>query len=237
MKIKQKILIVDDKKYTRMVLGDILMELGFQVMMAHDGKEAQDLINKENFDLYCIDAHIPLVPGFEIARSIREQSREAKIIMFSSMFKRTEEISLAKELKINAFIYTCTPFENIIYFARQLLFDKKNERRKYKRILVNVPISFKVNGTWHTGEIHNLGPEGIFIKTSHFPEKGVTIPIKFSLDEIGEISCNAKVLHIYNNGQFKGILHDTGMGIQLELSPNEQNKLIDYVLKTTDHEA
>ena len=235
--MKKKILIVDDKRYVQMVLGDILTELGYHVSSANDGREAKELIEREAFDLYCIDAHVPLIPGFEIAGYIRNQSPEAKIMMFSSIFKRTEEITLAQQMKVNAFIYTCTPFENIIYFVRSLLFDKKDEKRKYKRILINVPISFKLGGTWHTGEIHNLGPDGIFIKTSHIPEKGATIPIKFSLDDVGEISCNGKVVHTYTNNQFRGIMNDTGMGISIELSKDDQNKLIDFVLKTTHHQA
>ncbi len=237
MKKKRSILIVDDKRYVQMVMRDILTELGYDVTTADDGKEAMSLMEKESYDLYCIDAHVPLIPGFEIATAIRSESPDAKIIMFSSILKRAEEITLAKELKVNAFIYTCTPFEDIVYFVRQLLFDKADEKRKYKRILVNVPISFKIHETWYNGEIHNLGPEGIFIKTSHIPEEDSVIPIKFRLDGVGEISCNAKVLHTYRNEQFKGIMNNQGMGISLELSKDEQNKLIDFILKTTDHQA
>ena len=60
---KAKILVADDEKEIRQVLGMILAEEGYEVVTAGDGQEAARLASGD-IDLYILDVNMPQMSGF-----------------------------------------------------------------------------------------------------------------------------------------------------------------------------
>jgi DNA-binding NtrC family response regulator len=67
-----KILVVDDDQGICETLNDIMTDLGFNVVIAHDGYQAIDKINNNGFDAALIDVRMPGINGVETFRRIKQ---------------------------------------------------------------------------------------------------------------------------------------------------------------------
>jgi signal transduction histidine kinase/CheY-like chemotaxis protein/HPt (histidine-containing phosphotransfer) domain-containing protein len=70
------ILVVDDNDVNQMILAEMLKQAGHDVKIAGNGKEALELYQQESFDLIVSDCHMPVMDGYEFARSVREKESE-----------------------------------------------------------------------------------------------------------------------------------------------------------------
>jgi len=68
---QQTILIVDDDDHIRELLKQELLEAGYQVREAKDGREALDKIQEEQPDLIILDILMPEVNGFDVAAALK----------------------------------------------------------------------------------------------------------------------------------------------------------------------
>lgn len=84
--MKAKIMVVDDARFMRLILGGILREADCKVVAeASNGKQAIDLYKKLKPDLVTMDIVMPEMGGVEAVRQIIEFDPNAKIIMVSAM--------------------------------------------------------------------------------------------------------------------------------------------------------
>ncbi|HEY3384296.1 MAG TPA: response regulator [Vicinamibacterales bacterium] len=87
-----RVLIADDDRLTRMLLGRILAtELGCTVTDAADGVEALNALSSGQFDLLVLDLQMPVMDGFETLRAIRASAdfRATPVIVLTA--DRSEE--------------------------------------------------------------------------------------------------------------------------------------------------
>jgi two-component system, response regulator PdtaR len=63
-----RILVADDESIIRMGLRTMLTELGHEVRLAADGREALNLARAGHFDLALLDIQMPLTDGLEAAK-------------------------------------------------------------------------------------------------------------------------------------------------------------------------
>ena len=78
------LLLVDDDQETTGVLEKILGRLFKEVQVANDGNEAiTKYLQNGGYDIVMTDAKMPIVDGFELAKTIKSGNPEQKIIMIS----------------------------------------------------------------------------------------------------------------------------------------------------------
>ncbi|MEN1966864.1 response regulator [Lentibacillus sp. N15] len=81
-----RILIVDDAAFMRMMIKDILTKNGFEVVgEAQDGAQAVEKYNELIPDLVTMDITMPEMDGITALKEIRQTNPQAKIIMCSAM--------------------------------------------------------------------------------------------------------------------------------------------------------
>jgi len=84
--MSNKVLIVDDATFMRMMIKNIISKEGFEVVgEAENGKQAVDLYFETKPDLVTMDITMPEMDGIEAAKAIISKAPEAKIIMCSTM--------------------------------------------------------------------------------------------------------------------------------------------------------
>ncbi|WP_047981261.1 response regulator [Ornithinibacillus contaminans] len=84
--MSNRILIVDDAAFMRMMIKDILSKNGFEVVgEAQDGAQAVQMYQELTPDLVTMDITMPEMDGLSALKKIRETNPEAKIIMCSAM--------------------------------------------------------------------------------------------------------------------------------------------------------
>jgi len=99
-----RILVVDDQPEPRRALGRVLEALGYHTEAAVDGEEALAKLPR-GFDLVTLDAEMPLVDGFEVARRIRQNPAtfNLPIIMVTGLAGRADRLR-AFEAGVNDFL-------------------------------------------------------------------------------------------------------------------------------------
>jgi two-component system response regulator PilR (NtrC family) len=122
--IVEKILIVDDERSMRDVLGIMLKRAGYMVTEAADGEEAIAQINKEIFDLVITDLKMPKVGGLEVLKAVKEVSPETVVLLITA-FASTE--SAVEAMKRGAYDYLTKPFQ---IDEVQLIIRNALERRR-----------------------------------------------------------------------------------------------------------
>jgi DNA-binding response OmpR family regulator len=103
----QKILLVEDEVHLAKGLEFNLIEEGFEVNWAKDGKEAIKFIDSEKYDLVLLDIMLPYLDGFEIAEYIRKDQPQMPILMLTAKAGIKDKI---KGLEVGADDYLTKPF-------------------------------------------------------------------------------------------------------------------------------
>lgn len=68
-----RILLVEDHLALAAMRRAVLMQHGYQVVCAADGKEACRLLHQEPFDLVVTDSELPQASGWEVATAAKKQ--------------------------------------------------------------------------------------------------------------------------------------------------------------------
>jgi DNA-binding NtrC family response regulator len=94
-------LIVDDDEYTRMIYERILKLAGFDVMLASDGAQALDMLQKSSADVLFLDILLPKVNGTVVLNYVQEAAHldnmYVVIVSAHNRFERSAEIKRANE--------------------------------------------------------------------------------------------------------------------------------------------
>jgi len=111
----KKILVVDDDPYILMSLEFLMKKNGFDVMVARNGTEALEIVEKQVPDIVLLDIMMPDVDGYAICKHIKSSKKlkDAKVVFMSAKSKETD---IQKGYDLGASLYVTKPFS-----TRQLL--------------------------------------------------------------------------------------------------------------------
>jgi len=79
------ILVVDDEEIMRTLFTDILQDEGYRVTTVSNGKEAQEIVKGEEFNIAFLDVHMPVMDGIKTMQILKEISPNTQIVMMDSM--------------------------------------------------------------------------------------------------------------------------------------------------------
>lgn len=110
------ILLVEDDSSLREALAESLRAEGYNVVVASDGKEALDVIEKNNnIDLLILDIMLPRMSGYNVCSEIRKLNRDFPIIMLTA---KGEEFDKVHGFEVGADDYITKPFSLAELLAR-----------------------------------------------------------------------------------------------------------------------
>jgi DNA-binding response OmpR family regulator len=143
MKLRGRILIVDDEPINLEFFDVMLSKLGFQVEKAVDGEEALDKVKACNPDLIILDNIMPKLSGWEVTRTLKHDPeyrryRNTPIIMFSAMNEVKDRIE-GFEQGVDDYITKPFNFSEVLARIRAVLRSRELSRqltRREKRIAV-----------------------------------------------------------------------------------------------------
>jgi len=104
--MSQRILVVDDEPAVTDLLAYNLRKVGYELLVAADGREALRMARESTPDLVLLDLMIPEVDGLDVCRELRKTSN-VPIIMITA---RGEEIDRVVGLELGADDYVSKPF-------------------------------------------------------------------------------------------------------------------------------
>ncbi|ADE12453.1 diguanylate cyclase [Sideroxydans lithotrophicus] len=114
-----KVLVVEDSKVTLKVLCNFLERMDIkQPLTAETGAAAIEIYRKERPDIIMLDAQLPDIDGFEIARQIRSSEKKddwTAIIFLTSM---TKDEDLARGIEVGGDDYLMKPISEVVLHAK-----------------------------------------------------------------------------------------------------------------------
>lgn len=100
------ILVVDDKTNIRRLLQDYLVEQGYRVLVAENGREALYVARADKPDLVLLDIMMPEMDGYEFMRVYR-QEKATPVILLTAKLDETDKVI---GLELGADDYVTKPF-------------------------------------------------------------------------------------------------------------------------------
>ena len=98
-----RVLVVDDSKFMRLMLGEIMESMGYEVEEAEGGRLAVELYSANSPDLVTLDILMPEQDGLETLRQILKLNPAARVVMVTALGME-DYIKQAMELGASGFI-------------------------------------------------------------------------------------------------------------------------------------
>ncbi|SCB00124.1 Two component transcriptional regulator, winged helix family [Bacillus mycoides] len=149
--MQRTILIVEDEDILREIMKDYLLNEGYNVLEAIDGKEALSIFEEHEVHLIILDIMLPELDGWAVCRRIRKKSN-VPIIMLTA---RVDEDDTLLGFEMGADDYVTKPYSPPILLARA------------KRL-----IESRYSSTINVSTADTLTSSGIHV---HFPSRTVTV--------------------------------------------------------------
>ncbi len=107
--MNNRILVVDDAAFMRMMIKDILSKNGYSVVgEAENGAKAIEKYKELNPDLVIMDITMPEVDGIQAVREIKKIDEDAKIVMCSAM---GQQAMVIESIQAGAKDFIVKPFQ------------------------------------------------------------------------------------------------------------------------------
>jgi adenylate cyclase len=130
-----QLLVVDDNKVNRLLLGRGLEQQGHRVTFAENGRQALDLLRSRSFDLVLLDIQMPEMDGYQVLEQMAKdlRLRGVGVIVTSAL----EEIdSVVKCIEMGAEDYLTKPVNPVLLRARIGASLEKKRLRDQQRELI-----------------------------------------------------------------------------------------------------
>jgi signal transduction histidine kinase/FixJ family two-component response regulator len=120
--MEKKLLLVDDEEGIRKVLGISLMDMGYAVLTAENGREALAVFRAEKPAIVLTDIKMPEMDGIQLLRAIKSENPDTEVIMITGH----GDMELAiKSIKFEATDFVTKPIHNDIL---EIALNRANER-------------------------------------------------------------------------------------------------------------
>ena len=116
---QRPILVVDDDDTIAMTLESFLIEEGYKVMIAHNGKEALERAEESSPAVILLDMKMPVMDGWAFASAYRQQSGpHAPIIVMTAAHDSRQR---ASEIAADGFIPKPFDLDDLLALIRRYL--------------------------------------------------------------------------------------------------------------------
>jgi DNA-binding response OmpR family regulator len=123
--MNKKLLIVDDEPHIRMLIEQTLEDLedeGVELLLAENGEQALQIIEKEKPNVVFLDVMMPKMNGMEVCQKVKKELNlsEVYIILLTA---KGQEVDRQKGLDMGADRYMTKPFDpdEMLAVAQEIL--------------------------------------------------------------------------------------------------------------------
>jgi two-component system chemotaxis response regulator CheY len=116
-----RILTIDDSKTMRDMLMLTLVDAGFDVIQAVDGKDGIDMLERENVDVVITDINMPRMDGYEVVRQLRARpEHKTTPILVLTTESEAEKKNVAREAGATGWLVKPFDPERLIATVRKV---------------------------------------------------------------------------------------------------------------------
>lgn len=162
METQSHLLVVDDDREIRALLGDYLKKHGYRVSLAADGKQMRAALEESRIDLIVLDLMLPGEDGLSLCRDLRTRS-SLPVLMLTA---KGDPVDRVIGLEMGADDYLAKPFE-----PRELLARIRSVLRRTQALPANLAAQptrlYRFAGWVLDAQAHQLtSPRGVVVTLS-----------------------------------------------------------------------
>jgi CheY-like chemotaxis protein len=180
-----KIMAVDDEPQILELIKAYVGPMGMEVATSMDSRDAMQRINTEVFDGFLLDARMPNLDGFELAKCIRKSPINAKVpVAMLTGYDDVETMRQGFKAGVTFFLGKPLTRERAmgLFSAMRgaILRDKRQNARLPYRTTVECSVGEPCERTFKAESI-NVGEGGMLIEPSGGVEKGQVLRLEFCM--------------------------------------------------------
>ncbi len=230
----QRILVVDDEAEILEVIGQVLIQHGFDVTSTTLGREALRLAGEIEPEAVILDVRLPDMDGIDVCRAIRKGST-VPILMMTGVAK--EEFDRVLGLEIGADDYLCKPFHLRELVARTKALIRRNQewtappaaRHEPELQLGNLRLSPLRHEVWRGSEQVRLTPKEFELLEYLMKQRGVALTRGELLKRIWglELNISTRTLDVHIRRLRSKLEEDPDNPLLIETIPGIGYKLVE----------
>ena len=140
-----RILVVDDEEIVLVALRDTLRLVGYEVVTAHDGIQALERLQHEEFAVILTDHQMPTLTGLEWLAQAKELQPDAVRILISAVLGVNTFIDAINKAEIYRFILKPWQREELLTTLRQAVQRHETTIRHQRRLAATTELNDKLN--------------------------------------------------------------------------------------------
>jgi two-component system, NtrC family, response regulator PilR len=104
-----RVLVVDDEKYIREIIAELLSRQENTVVTAGDGQDALGRLQQAEFDVMLSDVRMPRMDGFELLRAVKRMYPRLAVVMMTGF---SQDYNIKEAIMLGAEGYLPKPFRH-----------------------------------------------------------------------------------------------------------------------------
>lgn len=219
------VLIADDTAFVRDRFRTALEGAGHRALTVRTGQELMATLRDPNqrVDLVVLDLLLPQSRGLDLVRSVRQAAPDGPpIIVFSGTIANADEVKDLSSYGVAGFISEYAGVSHIMPALAPHLFPEHYNRRSSPRVVLGVPITYRVGNAIFTSLTLNVGHGGVGVRTTNPLDVAAVVRLRFRIPGAKkEVDAEARVAWSDRR---------VGMGFQfMSIDPAAQASIDDYV--------
>jgi uncharacterized protein (TIGR02266 family) len=219
------VLVADDTAFVRDRFKAAIEGAGHRALVAKSAAELLTRVRADltHLDLVVIDLRLPNAAGVDIVRNIRKLDEgRLPILIFSGTVTSADEVRELAALGVAGYLNEYSAVQHIVPSLAPHLFPDSFNRRASPRVVLGIPIAYRVANTIAAALTLNLSRGGIAIRTTSPLDVDAKARLRFRLPSSKkDIDADARVCWCDTR---------VGMGLQFErVDPADQKAIDDFV--------
>ena len=219
------VLIADDTAFVRDRFRTALEGAGHRAVTVRTGQELLATLKspQQRIDLVVLDLRLPNGRGIDLVRSMRKVAPDGPpVVVFSGTIANSDEVRNLASFGVAGYVNEYTGVGHIMPALAPHLFPDHYNRRSSPRVVLGVPITYRVGNAIFTSLTLNVSHGGVAIRTTNPLDVAAVVRLKFRISGTKkDIDAEARVAWSDRR---------VGMGLQFtSIEPAAQSVIDDYV--------
>ncbi|HEX9006417.1 MAG TPA: response regulator [Bacteroidota bacterium] len=118
----KRVLVVDDEAEYRRLVGSLLTNEGFDVVVAANGREALDRLEEQPVDFIVSDIYMPVMDGIKLHRAVRTNPKWEKLpFLFVSAYDDRSTSANVRDARYDGFLKKARPVGELLDWMEYLM--------------------------------------------------------------------------------------------------------------------
>ena len=219
------VVIADDTAFVRDRFRSALEGAGHRALTVRTGQELLATLRNpaQRVDLVVLDLRLPHSRGIDLVRSVRAAVPDGPpIVVFSGTIASTDEVKGLDSYGVAGYVNEYTGVGHIMPALAPHLFPEHYNRRSSPRVVMGVPITYRVGNAISTSLTLNVSHGGVAVRTTNPLAVAAVVRLRFRIPGTKkDIDAEASVAWSDRR---------VGMGFQfMSIDPSMQALIDDFV--------